>query len=228
MALPNHVVERDSEAPVLPFRWVHPAVDQLRELAGTLIEHARQHANDEAVAVGHILMAVSQAIERNDLSALNAEGGPHTWARRYIRPDDNFIGGGYIPIEDRNGRLLKGGVQSITGGFRHLTKTLTFAITYCREHGSCLDTFTQIVALSMGHNFPSLVSLSGEPDMLKRCQTIEGRIKNQLKKLGEKWAVEIPESAAQEIARALLEVEFKLSGKDNEALRKAFTFLDTH
>ncbi|WP_438014895.1 hypothetical protein WMF18_28910 [Sorangium sp. So ce315] len=228
--LPKHVIDLgEGQSSVIPFRFRHSMVQQLEELAGRFIDHARQHANDEAAAIGHILTAVHQAVERNDLSALNAEGGPHTWARRYIRPDEGFVGGGYLPIEDKTGRLLKGGTQSIVGGFRHLTEVLTFAIKSCREHDSYLDAFTEIVAASMAHNFPSLPSLSGEPDKQKRCRSIEGRIERQLRSLGEKWrAVEDPESAAQEIARALIEVEFRVSGKGDEEIRKAFAFLDTH
>ncbi|WP_437894256.1 hypothetical protein [Sorangium sp. So ce124] len=228
--LPKHVVDLgEGQSSVIQFRFRHSMVQQLEELAGRFIDHARQHANDESAAIGHILTAVHQAIERSDLSALNAEGGPHTWARKYIRPDEGFIAGGYLPIDDELGRLRKPMAENISGGFRHLTEILTFAVKACREHDSYLDAFTDVVAASMAHNFPALQSLSEEPDMQKRCKSIEGRIERQLRSLGERWrAVEDPESAAQEIARALLELEFKVSGKGDEELRKAFAFLDTH
>ncbi|WP_437992214.1 hypothetical protein [Sorangium sp. So ce145] len=212
----------------VPESYCHDLVGRLDLLAQGFMEHARRHANGDAAAVGHILTAIHRAIEQDDLAALNAEGGPHTWARKYIRPGEGFLRGPWLPIEDTTGRLLKGGVNSIVGGFRILAEALAFFLRRTRAADADLSVAAAPIARCMASNFPALPSLSSEPDFQKRIKTIGQRIAGRLSVLGRKWSAAPEENAAQDIARDLLETEFKLSGKDDEETRKAFLFLDTH
>ncbi|WP_438017881.1 hypothetical protein WMF18_01785 [Sorangium sp. So ce315] len=212
----------------VPESYCHDLVGRLDLLAQGFMDHARRYANDEAAAVGHILTAVHKAIDQNDLAALNAEGGPHTWARKYIRPGKGFLRGAYLPIEDTRGRLLKDGVDSILGGFRVLSEALEFFLRRTRAADADLSVAAVPIARCMASNFPGLSSLSSEPDFQKRFNAVGQRITGRLSVLGRKWRAAPEQNAARDIARDLLETEFKLSGKDDEETRKAFLALDTH
>jgi hypothetical protein len=233
--LPAHVTDMgDGKSITIPWRQTHPLVDRLESLAREFIEHARQYTNDEAAAVGHILVAVHQAIERNDIDALNeAEKGPHTWARKYIRPGEGHVHGAYLPLEDTRGRLLSGGLESIVGGFRLLSSTLQTALEVMRadclpplgpDGPSANEFVLEAVAESMAANFPGIRSLNVERDHRKRIKDIMNRIRVPLRAQDERRKAEPVETAAADIAQELLEAELRLSGKSKEDIRRAFRF----
>src|SRR5262249_23697679 len=151
--------------------------------------------------------------------------GPHTWARRYIRPNpEGFLGGGYLPIEDARGALRD--INALSGGVYILEKAIRYAIEAARDTGNTLDAAAEFISVPMAMNFPGLSSLSEEPDLLVRQTRIIERITKRLRSLEQSTRLQRPEDAARDIARELLEDECKRSGKTDDEIRRAFKFLD--
>jgi hypothetical protein len=205
--------------------WVHPTVSQLGLLAREFLDVALEHANGEAAAVGHIVRALYRAIDQNDLDALNAPQGPHTWARRYLRE----TGGSMLPVEDSRGRLLE--MSQLSGGFRRLAQLIQWSIEMTRPRAMALDSYPFLgrIAWMMASWFPSVPSLAG-PDPARdekawrRIDEVAARISNVLRLRGEERRHEPPESLAPDIAEELLQNELRLSGKTTEEIRAAFGF----
>lgn len=207
----------------VPERWVHRNVGQLDLLARLFIVHAHQHANAESAAVGHILTAVHAAIMDGNLDALNAPGGPHTWARRYLRDSSRNLP---LPVETSSGKVLD--MDQVSGGFRVLAEAIEWGLNATRAAGIDLDEpgVVENAANIMIHHFPSLSSLTfpDEPDWLKQIATVTGRIATPLREFGRRRRTEPAATAAADIAQELLETEFRLSGKSAEDVRRAFAF----
>jgi len=149
----------------VPERYEHPLMGRLRDLATDFVEHAKANANDEAVAIGHILSATLMAIDGDDLGALNEENGPHRWARRYISRDDDSREPSLRSIPVRTGHSLPGiedpkrrvlSLRQLSGGFAIVERlvALLFGIE-SRAGGEDLDA----IADCMRDNLPSLSSL---------------------------------------------------------------------
>jgi hypothetical protein len=230
-------------------RWVRHEVVTLAELARAFINIARTFQSDEAVMVGRVLGAVSDAIRSGDVDALKV---PDAWARKRLRPSSEDIAHGavanrfYAPTETSDGKPLDITWQ-ISGGFDILADVIKEAITKTRRQEKSLDAEARAIATSMAYNFPALPSLSvaakddkegrrfaefnGKirrvvdpgPEELRIIQ-IEERIGTQLRKLGADERMNPPKIAAGNIAEELLREEFRLSGKTKTETRRAFKF----
>lgn len=178
--LPTRVLRLpDGDEIRLPERYEHPLMGRLRELATDFVEHAKANANDEAAAIGHVLSATMMAIDADDLGALNAENGPHRWARRYLSRDEDKkaphlrslpvrTGRALPAIEDPKKRVLS--LRQLSGGFAIVERLVALLFgTDSRAGGEDLDA----IADCMRDNLPSLSSLR-EAETIVRARVRAG------------------------------------------------------
>ncbi|WP_438032499.1 hypothetical protein [Sorangium sp. So ce204] len=201
---------------------LHPAMVDLKRLTREFYELAIQHANPDAVPVMHILHAVCDAVEKGDYAALRA---PDKWARDRLRPPPGSAGRfGFLPLEDSMRRPLD--IAQLSGGFHMLASLIRVEIEKFRANTATLEGMATQITACMAHNFPSIPSLSRDPDVFKRQGQIGVRVREALLAVSETLSGERSESLGQTIAERLLRKELELSGKSRSEIRKAFKFLD--
>jgi hypothetical protein len=207
-------------------KWIHPAVDALSHLAFFFTEKiARPHANGEAAALGHILRATYEAIERGDAAALHAlDACARQWLPQF--PPGMPWRDGYLPLVDRKGRARA--ASEISGGFYMLAGCIQDTIERSRAAGLTLDKGASAIGLCMAYNFPAIESLSHEGKLFERQAQIAERIAPVLRAEGERRRAESPETAAPDIAQALLQRELEACGKSARQIARLFNFRTRH
>lgn len=219
------IVEQTSDGNELRIQTrpaLHPLMADLKRLTREFYDLAIQHANQDAVPVMHILHAVCDAVEKGDHAALRE---PDKWARDRLRPPRGSAGRfGFLPLEDAMGRPLD--ISRLSGGFYMLANLIQVEIEKFRANTVTLEGMATQIAACMVHNFPSIPSLSRDPDVFERQAQIVVRVREALLAVSETLSGEHSESLGQTIAERLLREEFKLSGKSRSETRNAFKFLD--
>jgi hypothetical protein len=193
--------------------YVHPLVSQLKSLAVDYIEFAGLNKNMEAAAVGHILSAVLEAIDNNDLAALNAKHGPHAWARASLRQRGVSRPGRYLPIENKNNQLLDS-MDRLNAVFGILANIVERAILGSRATGNPLDAYACYVTTVLARGFPSLSILPLDD------------VQKLLRSKAERFPSHDARNLGKDIASELLEGQLRHLKRSPREIRRALKFLD--
>jgi hypothetical protein len=197
----------DGETITIPGHFGHPLMTRLSRLAVDFIAQAKEHVNDEAAAVGHLLSAIALAIRENDLGVLNeGDGNPHAWARRYLasRSGDGIPirSGVSMPfLQDNKGRRLN--VAQLSGGFVIVEELI--AMMFGTDHR--IDDL-DMVADCMRDNLPSLVSLRDDVTAVRArvCAELERLASKHERDLRSRRA-DVRRRAIESVTEALIEAE---------------------